>query len=542
MSAKLNQDSMRLSLKGLAFFVSMAALSACATPALQERSDRDSTEAEQTTTFWTKSERKAPVGPEIWVRGVQLENTQFDYPMTINSRVLQWVDYFTGRGRKHFERYLERSEHFIPFIRPILREHGVPEDLVYLAMIESGFNNHARSFAKAVGPWQFISATGKRYGLMVNWWVDERRDTHKSTVAAIEYLKDLYEMFQSWELAAAAYNAGEAKIARAVKRYGSKDFWVLSQHRYLRPETRNYVPKIMAAAIVSKNRTQFGFAPSNLPVHSDELIAGDGEVVRLKKEKEPTRGGWQTLSETTEDPGVSPEDREQLLAVIKQDAEWNEFEGMPEVLVNPSLSGSMKGKDSADAGPKARFVTIPMVTKQGEIQQSEQLAEFEVQSPADLLEIARAAELSYSTVKSLNPELLRWCTPPSLSSFRIKLPASVRDTFLSNYNEPSFQKKVSFLSYRAKNGDTLERIARHFGIRVDPLVDLNGMSGKSRLRQGVLVQLPLPVDQSRSFASLEVRDAPDRKMRRSKRYASRKVYRLDSKKREAARRKAAGGT
>ena len=107
-------------------------------------------------------------GPEIWVRGVKLENTQFDYPVTINSRVLQWVDYFTGRGRKHFERYLERSELFIPFIQPILREHGVPEDLVYLAMIESGFNNHARSFAKAVGPWQFISATGKRYGLMVN--------------------------------------------------------------------------------------------------------------------------------------------------------------------------------------------------------------------------------------------------------------------------------------------------------------------------------------------------------------------------------------
>ena len=105
----------------------------------------------------------------------------------------------------------------------------MPEDLVYLAMIESGFNNLARSQAKAVGPWQFISATGKRYGLMVNWWVDERRDIRKSTLAAVEYLRDLYYIFHSWEFAAAAYNAGESKIARGVRRFGSKDFWVLSK-------------------------------------------------------------------------------------------------------------------------------------------------------------------------------------------------------------------------------------------------------------------------------------------------------------------------
>jgi hypothetical protein len=494
-------------------------------------------------------------GPEIWVRGVKLENTQFDYPVTINSRVLQWVDYFTGRGRKHFERYLERSELFIPFIQPILREHGVPEDLVYLAMIESGFNNHARSFAKAVGPWQFISATGKRYGLMVNWWVDERRDTHKSTVAAIEYLKDLYEMFQSWELAAAAYNAGEAKVGRAIKRYGSKDFWVLSQHRYLRPETRNYVPKIMAAAIVAKNRTQFGFAPSQIPVHSDELIAGDGEVVQVKKEKTPTRGELQTLAETSDDesPSVNTADKERLLAILKKDTEWNEYEDYPEVLLendsattNEKDSG-LRAKGSAQAqkqpATQARPIIVPMVSKQGELQQSEQLAEFEVQSPADLLEIARAAELSYQTVKALNPEVLRWCTPPRMASFRIKLPVSVKEKFLTNYNSEGFQKRVDFLSYRAKKGDSLARIARHFGIRVDPLVDLNSVSPKATLRAGMKVELPLPQDGDRSFASLEVRDPPEkRKARRGKRYSSKKYYNVSYKKRAAARKRAAGGT
>jgi hypothetical protein len=201
---------------------------------------------------------------EIIIKGVKLENTSFDFPITVNSAVEKWIDYFTGRGRKHFVKYLERSEHFIPFIRPLLRQYGLPEDLVYLAMIESGFNNHARSFAKAVGPWQFIPATGKRYGLSVNWWVDERRDTRKSTLSAAQYLKDLYGMFNSWELAAASYNAGEAKLARAVRRYGTADFWALTRHRFLRPETRDYVPKIIAAALIAKNRTQFGFQPSQI--------------------------------------------------------------------------------------------------------------------------------------------------------------------------------------------------------------------------------------------------------------------------------------
>lgn len=232
---------------------------------------------------------KSSVGDngEMTVLGVKLENTQFDFPVTLNSRVEFWVNYFTGRGRPHFTKYLERSEFFIPFIRPILKQNGLPEDLVYLAMIESGFNNHAKSTAKAVGPWQFISATGKRYGLMVNWWVDERRDTRKSTLAAVDYLRELNQMFNSWELAAAAYNAGESKIARGIRRYGTRDFWALTRHRFLRQETRDYVPKIIAAAIVSKNRRQFGFPAAKSERHEGEALSSDGEWVKL----EPTQPG-----------------------------------------------------------------------------------------------------------------------------------------------------------------------------------------------------------------------------------------------------------
>jgi membrane-bound lytic murein transglycosylase D len=144
-------------------------------------------------------------------------------------------------------------------MKNVLKEHGLPEDLVYLALIESGYNPYAYSRAKAVGMWQFISLTGKRYGLRVDWWVDERRDPEKSTIAAAKYLKDLYDMFECWYLAAAGYNAGEYKIIKAMKRYRTEDFWKLTQYRYLKRETKDYVPLMIAAALVAKDPEKYGF-------------------------------------------------------------------------------------------------------------------------------------------------------------------------------------------------------------------------------------------------------------------------------------------
>jgi membrane-bound lytic murein transglycosylase D len=140
-----------------------------------------------------------------------------------------------------------------------LREAGLPEDLAYLAMIESGFNERAYSRARAVGIWQFISATGKNYGLKINGYVDERRDPIKSTRAATAYLSTLYEEFGSWHLAVAGYNAGEGKIRRAIKKYKTTDFWEIAQGRYLKLETKRYVPKLIAAIIISKEPEKYGF-------------------------------------------------------------------------------------------------------------------------------------------------------------------------------------------------------------------------------------------------------------------------------------------
>ena len=472
----------------------------------------------------TSGSSKAPLirteKNEIIVRGVKLQNTRFDYPVVINTQVEKWVDYFLGRGRKHFERYLERSELFIPYIQPLLRQQGLPEDLVYLAMIESGFNNHARSHAKAVGPWQFISATGKRYGLAVNWWVDERRDTRKSTLAAAEYLKDLYTMFQSWELAAAAYNAGESKIARAIQRFGTKDFWALTRQRYLRSETRNYVPKIMAAAIVAKNRTQFGFPASAIHPGQGEVIASDGEVVKIKRSAEEK---------------ASPEESAETLASLLQEEEERLADDTEAAEVLPTVVQ----QSGAVAVAVARPVPTPQVNRKGELS-GEALTEIEVQSPADLLKIAQAADLSYATVKALNADILRWCTPPQASTYRLKIPTESKERFLATYNHPEFERKVSFMAYKARSGDSIQRIARHFGIHVDPVKDLNRVGPQTSLRAGTRVLLPMPNDRSRTLATLDVRDPAERRRSRRAKKAPKYEHRVSAKKRQSARPSSSG--
>ncbi len=184
---------------------------------------------------------------------------EFDIPIVINGKVEQYIHYFQTTIRHKFVTWLSRSEKYIPFMKNVLKEHGLPEDLVYMSLIESGFNPYAYSRAKAVGLWQFMSMTGKRYGLRVNWWVDERRDPEKSTIAAARYLKDLYDMFACWYLAAAGYNAGEYKIINAIKRYRTEDFWKLTNYRYLKRETKDYVPLMIAAALVAKAPEKYGF-------------------------------------------------------------------------------------------------------------------------------------------------------------------------------------------------------------------------------------------------------------------------------------------
>jgi membrane-bound lytic murein transglycosylase D len=183
----------------------------------------------------------------------------FDLPLTYNQRVSYWIAYFQTKGKPWFGSWLEKSTRYVPMIQKELHSVGLPQDLVYMVMIESGFEANAKSHADAVGPWQFISTTGFRYGLHVNWWLDERRDMKKSTLAAVHYLNDLYKEFGSWYLVAASYNMGESGLRRQIQKFGTRDFWVLAQKGALPAETTDYVPKILAAMMIAKSPGVYGF-------------------------------------------------------------------------------------------------------------------------------------------------------------------------------------------------------------------------------------------------------------------------------------------
>lgn len=316
---------------------------------------------------------------------------EFDIPIVINQRVEQFIQYFQTTGRKIFTHWLARSERYIPFMRNLLRENGLPEDLVYMALIESGFNPHAYSRRKASGPWQFIYPTGKKYGLKVNWWVDERRDPEKSTIAAAKYLKDLYDLFECWYLAAAGYNAGEGKIMNAVKRYRTEDFWELTKYRYLKRETKDYVPQMIAAALIAKDPKKYGF-------------------------------------------------------------------------------------DGIDYQEPFQYekVTVPAVT--------------------DLRLVAKACEVSVEEIKDLNPELLRWCTPPDCQEYQIRIPFGKKEPFLKNFEAPPQQERFQFKTHIVRKGDTLGGIARLYKVDVQPILELNRLKRSSLLSIGMNLIIPVPRD------------------------------------------------
>lgn len=225
--------------------------------------------------------------PETEARAVRFAaavgpRSEWDLKRTYNERVQYWIDYLSGRNRHRTRRWLEREGRYGDLIRSRLRDRGMPEDLIYLGMIESGLSAKAYSRAHASGMWQFISETGRRYGLAVSSYVDERRDPVRATEAALDYLSDLYDQFGSWYLAAAAYNSGENRVDRILRqRAGGRRgddalFWVIDD--YLPRETRDYVPLMLAAAHIGKNPGKYGFHEVALqpPLEYEEIDVPGG--------------------------------------------------------------------------------------------------------------------------------------------------------------------------------------------------------------------------------------------------------------------------
>lgn len=214
---------------------------------------------------------------------VDVARLSFDIPLADHPLVDLYIDYFTGRGRIFFEKWLARSGRYAPMMRRILSDRGLPEDLIYLAMVESGFSASAYSSARAAGYWQFIGSTGQLYGLRHDMWVDERRDFVRATEAAASYLSQLHRQMGDWHLAWACYNAGEGRVRRALGRYKTHNFWTLIKNPHsLAKETTHYVPKIIAAAMIAKDAERYGFKNVEWmePLDFDEINVKDAVDLR----------------------------------------------------------------------------------------------------------------------------------------------------------------------------------------------------------------------------------------------------------------------
>ncbi len=196
---------------------------------------------------------------KILKKNIILKNPFSDLPVTSNYWVEQWIRLFQKNYSNRFRIWLERSYRYAPLMKEILKNQKLPADLIYMAMIESGFSPHAESKAKALGYWQFIQPTASRFGLRKHYWLDERKDFEKSTRAAAQYLQFLYKQFGDWWLAASAYNMGEQRLMRLIQKHKTKNFWSLAQKYDFPYETAQYIPQLIAAITIAKAPALYGF-------------------------------------------------------------------------------------------------------------------------------------------------------------------------------------------------------------------------------------------------------------------------------------------
>lgn len=239
-----------------------------------------------------------------------------DLPMVLNGPVRRYLHAFANSP--NFQASLARSGRYLPMMRRIFKEYGLPQDLVWVALVESGFSPWARSPAEAVGIWQFIEGTARRYGLKVNGQVDERRDPEKSTRAAARYLQDLYKQFGCWYLAAAGYNAGEKRVEGVVARHDTRDFWTMAENKLLPQETCNYVPQLIAAALIARNPEKYGLERTQYqaPAAYEKVKIPGGTNLRWFAESlEMSDKDLMELNPELSGAGIPPEQQEYFLKV-----------------------------------------------------------------------------------------------------------------------------------------------------------------------------------------------------------------------------------
>ncbi|MBZ5637989.1 MAG: LysM peptidoglycan-binding domain-containing protein [Acidobacteriia bacterium] len=382
---------------------------------------------------------------------IDYSGLKFDIPFVVNDKVIAWVDFFTNRDRDKFLPGLIRSGRFLPMIRRIFAEEGLPQDLAYMAHVESAYKVNAFSRAKAKGIFQFIVGTGRRYGLRTDAWVDERSDPEKATRAAAAYLKDLYAMFGDWYLALAAYNAGEGKIQRVIDRTGERDFWYLAATRVLRNETANYVPAILAATLISKDPKRFGFEfEPDAPM--------DYENIRVE--------GSVHLKVLARCAGTDVDTMQKLNPALRR---RQTPPGSTEVRV-PAGTGTTTLAALAEVPAAERSAVARHFVAKGET----------------LAGIARRYGVRTSEIRKANRMGKRTAVHPGES---LIVPAGAADVADSTEPRPAARSAGATL-YRVRRGDTLSSIARRYGTQPAAIASASGISQNRTLKVGDRLTVP----------------------------------------------------
>lgn len=385
-----------------------------------------------------------------------------------HARVQYYIDFFQGPARDRFTIWLGRLPRYEGMIRAQLARYHVPDDFVYLAMIESGYSNTAVSRARAVGMWQFISGTGRRYGLHQDVWMDERRDPFLATEAAARHLADLNETFGSWYLAAAAYNGGAGRVSRGLERLpagvgesGDSSFFALSDRRYLRLETRDYVPKLIAAALIAKDPARYGFdsVPRLPPLRYDEVLVTDATGLDVIAQLADTTTGALVELNPQFMRGVTPPKRSVVVRV-------------------PEGSGPIVSRRWADLPANERVTFVTHRVAKGET----------------LSEIAQRYHISTTVLQAANP---------GVQARRLRIgqnltvpvsPAAQRSVGPTRRVTASAPARVATPSggyYRVRAGDSLWVISRRYGVRVSDLKDWNDLSSSTlQIGQQLRVRAP----------------------------------------------------
>ncbi|HEX8700292.1 MAG TPA: LysM peptidoglycan-binding domain-containing protein [Myxococcaceae bacterium] len=418
---------------------------------------------------------------------------RYDIPVEMQPLVAQYIQFFQGPGRKWFRKWVGRSTRYMPVMQPILEEKGLPRDTIYLAMIESGFSAHAYSWAHAAGPWQFISSTGKQYGLRQDFWVDERRDPVKATHAAANYLKQLYSELGHWHLAWAGYNTGGGRVRRMVDRHGTTNFWQLIEQKGFAKETQHYVPKLIAAALIAKHPAAFGFRDEEFE-YEEPLVYDEVKLVDATD-----------LDVIARAAGVSVKDVNDLNPELKRWCTPPASEKSPYTLRLPKGSGEKFAENFKQLSPNERITFRIHKVKRGDT----------LSQIARLYGTAAEAILDFNRLKSarslrINAELA--IPVPAGKSAAAVLERRVAQARRSGVTALRPEEEVpagtprapvatgpikteiiggrTRITYGVQEGDSLWAIANRFNVTVEDLRSWNTLPRRKRgLQVGTIIQV-----------------------------------------------------